>query len=298
MPIPESQLDTWSAQGAAVGSRDTYASVRRALEAGNYNNSTPTIFLQGSYGNDTNVWSESDVDVVIETDAFFYHNITDLSAQDQAAFHAAHPNGAPGYSYSNFKADVSTALTDRFEESVSPGKRAIAIGAEGNRRRADVIVSAQYKNYTSFPSLAAAVWTPGICFFTSDWTQIINYPRKHSANCTTKHQETSAWFKPSVRILKNMRRCLVDDGKIDKGTAPSYFLEGLLYNLPPQYFGTSYQYTIGNALSWLNGLNADETSKLVCANEMYYLVRDYNVTWAPANYAKFLTAATELWRDW
>jgi hypothetical protein len=30
---------------------------------------------------------------------------------------------------------------------------------------------------------------------------------------------------------------------------------------------------------------------------MFYLVRDYNVTWAPANYAKFLTAATELWQN-
>lgn len=297
MPIPESQLDTWSSQGAGVGSRDTYDVVRRALEAGSYNNSTPKIFLQGSYGNDTNVWSESDVDVVIKTENFFYHNIKALSAQEQAAFYAAH-GGTLTYSYPQFKADVSIALTDRFEESVSPGKRAIAIAAEGNRRRADVIVAAQYKKYSSFPSLAAAVSTPGICFFTSDGTQIINYPQQHSANCTTKHQATNGWFKPSVRILKNMRRCLVDDGKIEKGIAPSYFLEGLLYNLPPQYFGTSYQSTIGNALSWLDGLSADQTSKLVCANEMYYLVADYNVTWAPAKYAKFFTAAKELWRDW
>ncbi len=95
-----------------------------------------------------------------------------------------------------------------------------------------------------------------------------------------------------------MRRSLIDKGKIDKGTAPSYFLEGLLYNLPRQHFGTSYQKTIGNTLGWLNGLTSDETSKLVCANEMFYLVRDYNVTWAPADYAKFVSAATGLWRDW
>ena len=183
---------------------------------------------------------------------------------------------------------------------MSPGKRAVAITAEGKRRRADVIVAAQFKHYHAFPSrsVADARWTEGICFFTSGWDKIVNYPKQHSANCTTKHQDTSSWFKPSVRILKNMRRCLIDKGQIDKGIAPSYFLEGLLYNLPRQYFGTSYHKTIGDTLSWLNQMTSDEMSKLVCANEMFYLVRDYNVTWAPADYAKCVSAATELWRDW
>jgi hypothetical protein len=51
-------------------------------------------------------------------------------------------------------------------------------------------------------------------------------------------------------------------------------------------------------LDWVNGLTSEQTDQLVCANEMFYLVRDYNVTWAPAKYAKFLTSATKLWRDW
>jgi hypothetical protein len=298
MPIPESQLDTWSGQGAGVGSRDTYDVVLRALEAGSYNNSTPTIFLQGSYGNDTNVWSESDVDVVIRTDDCFYHDITALTPEDQAVFHSVYSGGPPSYGYSNFKDDVTKALADRFGESVAPGKRAIAIAAAGKRRSADVIVAALYRNYQSFPSIERAVKTEGICFFTSDWTQIVNYPQLHSAHCTTKHQGTNGWFKPSVRILKNMRRCLIDNGTIDSGAAPSYFLEGLLYNLPGQYFRSNFQNTIANAIGWLNGLTPAETSQLVCANEMFYLVRDYNVTWAPTKYAKFLAAATELWRDW
>jgi len=298
MSIPESQLDTWSAQGAGAGSRDTYDVVRRALEAGSYNNSTPRIFLQGSYGNDTNVWSESDVDVVITTEEFFYYDTSELTPQDLAIFQSVFSGGPSSYTYSNFKGDVTKALTECFGQSaVMPGKRAIAIAADGERRRADVIVAALYRRYHSFPSLDGATKTEGICFYTSDWTQIVNYPQQHSANCTTKHQGTYGWFKPSVRILKNMRRRLVENGSIDKVTAPSYFLEGLLYNLPGTYFGSSYQSTIGNALDWLNGLTPNETSKLVCANEMFYLVRDYNVTWAPANYAKFLTAATELWQN-
>src|SRR5688572_10683142 len=114
MPIPESQLDTWSAQGAGVGSRDTYDVVRRALQAGSYNHSTPNIFLQGSYGNDTNVWAESDVDVVIKTDEFFCFDIDQLTPQEQANFYAVYSGGQSAYGYSSFKADVTNALTNRF----------------------------------------------------------------------------------------------------------------------------------------------------------------------------------------
>jgi hypothetical protein len=298
MAIPESQLDTWSAQGAGAGSRDTYDVVRRALEAGSYDKSTPKIFLQGSYCNDTNVWSESDVDVVIRTDEFFYHNIDSLSEAEQATFRESH-QGKVAYGYDAFKQDVVKALEDRFgKAAVTPGKRAIAIAADGKRRRADVIVSALYRRYYTYPSEEGATKTEGICFFTSDSTQIINYPKLHSDNCTTKHQDSSKWFKPSVRILKNMRRRLIENGAIDKGTAPSYFLEGLLYNMPLDQFGGTYQDTVGNALDWLNGLTQKQTDALVCANEMYYLIRDFNVTWTPANYKQFLDAATKLWNDW
>jgi hypothetical protein len=95
-----------------------------------------------------------------------------------------------------------------------------------------------------------------------------------------------------------MRRRLIENGTIDKTIAPSYFIEGLLYNVPPNHFGGNFRTTIGNVLDWVNGLTSEQTDQLVCANEMFYLVRDYNVTWAPAKYAKFLTSATKLWRDW
>ena len=299
MAIPENQLDTWSAQGAGIGSRDTYAVVRRALEAGSYNDSTPKIFLQGSYCNDTNVWSESDVDVVIKTDEFFYYDTSELTPQDLANFQSAFSGGAPSYGYDEFKSDVTDALTERFgRSSVKVGNRAISIAADGNRRSADVIVAALYRRFHSFPSSEASTKTEGICFFTSDNTQIVNYPQLHSSNCTDKHQGTDGWFKPSVRILKNMRRRLIEDGVIDKTVAPSYFIEGLLYNVPKYYFGSSYQSTIGDVLDWANGLTSEETNNLVCANEMFYLVRDYNVTWAPAKYSKFLASVTEMWRDW
>ena len=63
MAIAETQLHTWSHQGAVAQSRDTYATIRRALESDRtaYHGNDFKSFLQGSYGNDTNVYAESDV---------------------------------------------------------------------------------------------------------------------------------------------------------------------------------------------------------------------------------------------
>ena len=77
MAISEAQLETWSRQGAAaVGSRDTYATIKRALEipGAGYSDKGYKVFLQGSYGNDTNIWAESDVDIVIRLDATFFYD--------------------------------------------------------------------------------------------------------------------------------------------------------------------------------------------------------------------------------
>ncbi len=66
MPIPEAQLETWSSQGAITTSASTYQTIRNALEASTagYAGKDYNIFLQGSYGNDTNIFAESVVDVI------------------------------------------------------------------------------------------------------------------------------------------------------------------------------------------------------------------------------------------
>jgi hypothetical protein len=90
MSIPETQLETWSHQGAGIGSRDTYAVVKAALEAGDakYAQQSFNVFLQGSYGNDTNIWAESDVDVVIRLDSIFYYDTSSLTLVELADFNA------------------------------------------------------------------------------------------------------------------------------------------------------------------------------------------------------------------
>lgn len=296
MPIPESQLDTWAHQGAVAGSRDTYAAVKRCLESvtAPYKDKEFKVFLQGSYANDTNTYAESDVDVVIRLDSTYYYDISALDSGTQEAFHAATSPGT--YSYDQFKTDVVATLQDCFGSAVQVGAKAIAIDAAGSRRKADVIVAAEFRRYHSFSGYLDSDYLSGICFFTNDNTRIVNYPKQHSENMTYRHQATSSWFKPSVRILKNMRRRMEADGLIPRGTAPSYFLEGLLYNVPPENFGVSYESTMVAALNWILEADRDE---LICANEVHYLVRDApHVCWNPTNCDRFLRSVPEFWNGW
>ena len=93
-------------------------------------------------------------------------------------------------------------------------------------------------------------------------------------------------------------RCrLIDEGLLDDGKAPSYYLEGLLYNVPDDKFSNSYGDSFVNAINWIQQ-EADK-SMLVTANEQFYLLRDgFKTCWPKADAEAFLNAATKLWNEW
>lgn len=297
MGIPESQLDTWSHQGSITQSAATYNSIKNALESTSaaYHSKNFKIFLQGSYGNDTNIFAESDVDVVIQLDDVYFSDVTLLTPTDKAAYDQAFVSAT--YSYDQYRNDVVRALTSRFGADVTSGHKAIVIAANGNRRKADVIAAMQFRRYREFRSAYDSTYDEGICFFTLDGQQIVNYPKQHSENLTIKHQASNARLKPMIRVLKNMRRKLVIDGVLSADVAPSYYLEGLLYNVPPEKFGLSYGDCFVNAINWIQS-DADK-SKLVCANEHYYLLWEGSQTsWKPTNAEALLQAVIKQWNEW
>lgn len=291
MAIPEAQLVTWSHQGSVTQSASTYQSIKQTLESVNasYAGKSFSVYLQGSYGNDTNIYAESDVDVVIELDSTFYHDLEKLDADQQQAFHASYP--AATYSLSEFKAEVLAHLRSVYGQGVKGGDKAIFIPGNGNRRNADVIVAAQFRKYHGSNS-----YTVGICFWNSKGVQIINYPKLHSTNATGKHQATNGWYKPTVRVMKNLRQKLVADGRLEEGLAPSYFIESLMYNVPNDKFGYNFDSTMVNSINFL--LNADR-SQFVVVNEQYYLLHPSSpVTWRAEKCTAFLAATRDLWQDW
>jgi hypothetical protein len=295
MAIPEAQLETWSKQGPTPQFTATYDTIRTVL----YDTNSPyaqhnfTVFLQGSYKNDSNIYGDSDVDIVIQIEDVYYSDVSNLSEEERTRFNKGWT--AASYQLADFKRDVTSWLTKKFGESVKVGSKAIYIAGSGSRRNADVIVAADFRRYQRFLTESSKEYELGICFFVGA-TRIDNFPKQHSENCTSKHQGTNRWFKPTVRTFKNLRNKMVNDSLIPDEFGPSYFLEGLLYNVPADRFGGSHSANFNDVLNWL--VQADRRD-FVCANEMFYLLRDGSpVTWTAAKCDRFLSAAVQTRDNW
>lgn len=296
MAIPESQLETWSHQGAIKKSSDTYASIKRVLEATetSYFSRSFEVFLQGSYGNDTNIWADSDVDVVIRLDSIMRSDLSKLSPAEQSAYHATYSNAT--YHFSEFKEGVFSKLQKIFGNSnVHLGNKSIKIKASSNRMNSDVLACYQYRRYNRFRNINDQQYISGIIFPTASGTDTINYPKLHSAECTKKHQKTSDHFKPTIRILKNMRGWMTENSLIDEDCAPSYFIEGLFYNVPDDKFGLSYEDTICNCVNWLF---AADWSQFICPNGQSLLFGSRSEQWAENKGREFLNVLAKIWKEW
>ena len=99
------------------------------------------VYLQGSYANSTNIRGDSDVDIVVETQNVFYHNVP---------LHLLQQYGIePGaYRWPQFRAEVLQALREYYgTDSVTDGNKAIRVLGNDSRLNADVVPCAEYRHY-------------------------------------------------------------------------------------------------------------------------------------------------------
>ena len=283
MAIPESQLETWAHQGAVTTAKSTADSIKNALNS--YSDWPDGIdfevYLQGSYKNDTNIRGDSDVDVVAQLNSTLYSNLS----EDQERILRLTP---ASYGWSNFKADVLQALKSYYGQvQVTEGNKSIKIKANNGRLPADVIACCQYRKYKTVNSYD---YVEGMYFWTkNDDRQIINYPKIHYDNGVSKHQNSSQWYKPVVRLFKNSR------GSISGDATPSYFLECMLYNVPDLKFGTSYRDTFCDIVNWLNEVNLDD---FVCQNGQLKLFGLTPEQWNTNEAKNFIKSLISLWDNW
>lgn len=136
MAIPESQLETWSHQGSVTQSSNTYQSIRRALLSADstYANNQFSVFLQGSYGNDTNIYAESDVDVVIRLESIYRGDTSKLTPEELQLCDSQ--TSSATYAFASFKGAVISHLQSWF------GARAITVGSKAIKIAADSTVEA------------------------------------------------------------------------------------------------------------------------------------------------------------
>jgi len=89
---------------------------------------------------------------------------------------------------------------------------------------------------------------------------------------------------------------MIENGYLQEGVAPSYFLEGMLWNVPASLFGQTYQQTVVNCFDHIYGMQ--DKSQLTCANGIHWLLRDgYSVCWSPASHDAFMEAFKQFWND-
>jgi hypothetical protein len=290
--IPESQFDTWARQGATTKAQTAHHSIRDALDQWKQWSDGVKFdtYLQGSYRNSTNIWRDSDVDLVVELTSIVRYDTSQLTVWELQQFNSS--TQWVSYGWLNFRNEVLSALNAYYGSSrVDPsGKKSIKVGGFDGLV-ADVVVCMKLIKYFSYPFN----WVEGMTFHVpSEYRWVENYPKLHCDKGEQKNLRND-WYKPTVRIFKNIKRYMVDRGLLPDGIAPSYFLECMLYNVPDNRFNTNYRTTFSNVLSWL--LNAN-LANFQCQNEQMSLFGYKGEQWRIEHAKTYLKALSDLDKSW
>ncbi|MGJ1390126.1 nucleotidyltransferase domain-containing protein [Sphingobacterium spiritivorum] len=244
MNFSEQQLINWSRPVSTTEDlkcQNAISQITAALRA-KFGNRV-TIFLQGSYRNNTNVRQNSDVDIVMRYDDAFYSDLQRLSESDKAIYNAQRVSA--GYNFDELKADTEEALRNVFTTSVERKNKCIQVNGNSNRITADVIPCFVLKRFSTLQSVEAE----GIKFYSDDNKEIISFPEQHYSNGTEKTNQTYRLYKRMVRILKVVNYRLIDEGEISDDLVSSFFIECLVYNVPNnQFISENYTQTLRNVI--------------------------------------------------
>lgn len=295
MAIPETQLDTWSRQGATASATALYERIRMtlkndaALQGRKFD-----VFLQGSYRNSTNIYGDSDEDVVaMLTDTY----MPEYGALDAYTRSAIEDNSSSAtYTLTDFRRDVANAVRRAFpSHNITEGGKSIKIPRTRTNIPADVVPCLEYQLYLPPQTLLGdASHVDGIWLWdVQRGHAVTSYPKQSYDNGVAKHGRTNQWYKPTVRIFKNARGWMEDNGLIQSGTVSSHAIECLLYNVPDQQFGSSYGDTVVSVVNWLNG--ADLTN-FVCQNGIQGLFDSGR--WTQKNARAYIGALIQMWNQW
>lgn len=295
MAIPESQLETWSRQGAMASASAIYERVQSALlndaalAPRNFD-----VFLQGSYRNSTNIHGDSDVDVVVQLNDTYMPEYGALDAYTRSIVEGH--SSAATYTLTDFRRDVSNAIRRAFPtHNITEGGKSIKILRTSNNIPTDVVPCLEYRLYLPPKTLLVdPTYVEGIWLWDVQRAQAVtSYPKQSYGNGVAKHGRTNQWYKPIVRIFKNARGWIEDNGLIQSGTASSHAIECLLYNVPDQQFGSSYGDTVVNVVNWLNGA---ELTDFVCQNDIQRLFDSGG--WTQQNARAYIGALIQMWSQW
>ncbi|QYF74428.1 nucleotidyltransferase [Cryobacterium sp. PAMC25264] len=275
--VTESQLSSWTGPSSATEQEkqeSTENMIRGAINAHDaFDGFSFTVYTKGSYANNTNVRSDSDVDIVVECQEVEYWEEYDKSQ-------GGHPTGSPYtgiWTPEKLRQEVGAALDGKFPGIIEPGSVAFRINSTTSRVDADVVPAFSYKMYFSGGSSRA-----GTKVFKTDGSSIVNYSKLQLENGRAKNVRTNHAFKKTVRILKRLENVMVDAGLTEE--IPSYLMECLIYVCPDDYFLRPTWRSV------LQGCLADIFNYTMKAEPV-----DQADRWFEVNGAKFLFHSSQKW---
>ena len=190
------------------------------------------VFAQGSYRNNTNVRTESDVDICVCCyDTFFFELPPGLAHSSAGILTPA------SYTIEQFRTDVVAALKNHLGSgAVTPGNKCIDLHENTYRVDADVVPAFEHRRYY-LRGLEGFDFHSGTELRPLSGGRIVNWPAHNYRNGTDKNQATGNRFKKIVRILKRLKIEMEAGGIASTKAIPSYLVECLVWQAPEDCFG-------------------------------------------------------------
>lgn len=299
--IPNSKFDDWNGTGADAGSATARKRIINALEMDR--SSLPDdirfdTFLQGSYKNDTHTYGSSDVDIVVKLESSWLADTSDLNSEEQTRYDLNTTEA--DYAYRDFREDVFKTLKTRFNSSTSKpvvwDGKAIEINDGPLPMDVDVVPCRDFRIYYSYPANGEPDIDHGMAFSPRYSTErIVNFPKMHYQNGTEQHTN----YKETVRIFKNARDYFNENWVSPNIiTAPSYFVECLIYNVPERIIKRSRRSDRFKEI--LDHLQDDGTDLTTFeqVSEMEPLFGAGNTQWNVDSAETMLGHLETMWDDW
>lgn len=266
--------------------------IKRQYQLSSYDYET---YLQWSYANSTNISFTSDIDIVIELKSVIYNDTSLLSDEEKLEHSKVFLESK--YQFAERKNSVYSALVEAFGvENVEFKNKAILVKWNSARIDADIVPCFEYRKYKRFHSIHDSEYYAWIKLFdTWDWTEIINFPKMHLENCTSKNTATDGNFKSMIRAFKRIKEELISKSMIQEDLVSSYNIENLLYNCTDHCFSGN---TLDNFLEILEFIYLSyknwTLSSFICANEQFKLFDN----WDTESAIQFILSCHEFYKNY
>ncbi len=286
----ETQLQEWAKTPTRDNdkSSSTYATIKKVLES-RFGDDVD-IFLQGSYANSTNIKKDSDVDIVLRHKNVYFSDISALSESEKFIYNSSTVSAT--YSFDQFKKDVAECLEGAYPSHVERKNKCIKIHKKiSNRVNVDVVPCFSHKRYSDHKTVIAE----GIEFIKDEKNdRVKSFPKQHKENGENKNTESNQNYKAVVRILKNIKRELVENNELDEKLINSFMIEALCWNVNKQYYiGETWIEVVNKVMCKIyeDMENVEAHSKYAEISDLFYLLHLERTEIKIADIKVFLEAA-------